>query len=748
MHSTLSEAECQPISLGSVAAWRREIERRLNTNPLYYLKALHGRGLLDGFLPDANVLHVLWGRLGTWPSLRRAARLVDLPIDPTTYGVEYAAIAHEWEPPEPLDMLELISWIDAARAELSQTVSRRLDGRLSQYRNQCGGALLRALGVAANDNSAQHQVVQTEPEATGWDDPLPSSNWGCTVLERGNGQRIEVARSGMKLVTERTDPSTKKTMITRAPITYSPVSIYSMTTPADPDGSAGLLVKLRNDDGRERVLPLPAEYVFENGNALVKWLRRHGVRTERKRIDDLLNYFAAGSSKKRVVSHGKTGWHTDPNGHRVFVMGDAVIGAATESVFLPSDPTATARVSSAGSLTEWRDHVAKPACTVLGWRFGLCVAFVAPLLYLLDETSVFFHLSGRTTTGKTLGQRIAASVYGRGTKSDDNAYLRTWNNTGNAVEGEAAAFCDMLLVLDELGEADGAVVGNVVYMLSDGAGRGRMKSDASMRSRRRWRIAVLSSGEVSIESKIKESGKRVAGGMGVRALELDGAKLLSPVDGAKAIETAATRCYGTAGPAFIHQLVQRGYATPGHANNVGLRSRVDSIVSELTKGMDDTRVTRAARSFAMAAAAGELAVTFGIVPAELEPLETARAAFNVWCEGNGASTVDDALMAARRLVGLVERELGASIFGVEADATMQKPGRPRLGWVSGDDVYILQEPLETALAGYATRDFLAVAARRGAFSRGDGKNLQAKVPHGNGARAFRFSLNALREWAE
>ena len=730
---------CQLRSVPSVAAWRGEIERRIYSNPIYYNNLLWKRDLLRRFDPDADPFEVLREyHKGTWPALRAAATLVGVPRSPAEFAT-MGVFTTDWEPPRALTSAQITKWLHTAEecGEPIQDFETWAAGRLAPYL---------ADNAVANDNggATEHQAMPLPPATDGA--PLPEDIWGCTVLVRSKWQRIEVTNGGMALVTEQTEKG--KTTFTRAPITYSPVSIYGMTTPADSDGGAGILVKLRNDDGRERILPLPAEYVFENGNALVKWLRRHGVRAERKRIDELLNYFAAASSPKRVISYNKPGWHNDPDGNRVFVMGDTVIGAKTESVFLPADPTAISRVLSVGSLADWRENVATRACGVLGWRFSLCVAFVAPILYLLDETSVFFHIAGRTTTGKTLAQRIAASAWGKGTKSDSDAFLRTWNNTGNAVEGEAAAYCDLLLALDELGEADGGMVGNVVYMLSDGAGRGRMKSDATMRTRRRWRIAVLSSGEVSIESKIKESGKRVAGGMGVRALELDGGRLLTRFDGAKALETATTRAYGTAGPAFISQLIQHGYAVPGHPDNIRLRSRVDSIVTEFSKGLDDTRVSRAARSFAMVAAAGELAVSFGIAPATLEPLETARAAFKVWCEGNGAATTDDALMAAKRLVALIEAELGVSIVSADDDHGSNKRTalRPRQGWFRDDDVWLLPATVEGLLQGYAVKEFLAAAAEHG-FKRAEGRNLQTKVP-GSDTRAYRFSLAALRNWAD
>lgn len=595
--------------------------------------------------------------------------------------------------------------------------------------------------------------------------PLPESEWGQTIMERGNGQTIEIMRHGVRLVTEKKDKVTGQVEVSRSPVTHQPISAYALTIPADPDTEHGLMVKYRDVAGRMHTRAFPASFTYESGHAFAKWIAAIGVKAERPLIGELLNYFAVAQPRKQVTAYARTGWQESPTGKQVFVIGDTIIGDEREAVFQPVDGITGASASSRGNLNEWKSTVAIPACASPGWRFAIMVSLAAPLLKLLDHTSFITHLAGRTSTGKTITLRVGASCWGRGDKSDGLSYLRNWNNTGNAIEAEASSHSDLLLCLDELGEADSDMVGNVVYAISDGAGRGRMKSDASLRKRRRWRVAVLSSGEQTLESKITESGKRMAGGMAVRAFDIltDNSDFLPILGYAKHIEDATIRTFGTAGPAFIQQLVEGGYPQAGSDAAIELKSAVEAAERDLAGDTADSRIVRAARSFAIIRVAGDMAVKWGIIPDDAKPADTVKAAFELWRKA-GAVQTDDAASVAKRLLAMIESELGLAITVMshsrKSDGSIDlnsevraETTRTRLGWAKDGRVWLLPDAMNKALNGYMSKSFLDAAAGHGAFIRGDGNNVKSKVPLSKpdplaGTRAYQFSLEHLQAWID
>jgi uncharacterized protein (DUF927 family) len=72
------------------------------------------------------------------------------------------------------------------------------------------------------------------------------------------------------------------------------------------------------------------------------------------------------------------------------------------------------------------------------------------------------------------------------------------------LEGAAASATDTVLVLDEFGQVDGREAGAVLYSLSNGGGKVRAARDGAMREPKSWRVMVLSTGEITVATKLSE----------------------------------------------------------------------------------------------------------------------------------------------------------------------------------------------------------------------------------------------------
>lgn len=114
--------------------------------------------------------------------------------------------------------------------------------------------------------------------------------------------------------------------------------------------------------------------------------------------------------------------------------------------------------------------------------FSVSLAFASPLQRLVGMSGGGYHLKGESTDGKTATMQVAASVCG-GTD-----FWHTWRSTGNALEGTASRRNDATLMLDEIREVDGREAGNIAYMLANGQGKGRARTDGSVRETNRWNL--------------------------------------------------------------------------------------------------------------------------------------------------------------------------------------------------------------------------------------------------------------------
>jgi uncharacterized protein (DUF927 family) len=271
----------------------------------------------------------------------------------------------------------------------------------------------------------------------------------------------------------------------------------------------------------------------------------------------------------------------------------------------------------AGSLDDWQQHIGRKCVGNPLIQFAVSTAFTGPLLALTEEESCTWHLFARSTRGKTTTQHVAGSVWGGG---GVRGFLRSWRATANGLEGVLAAHSDTFLPLDELSQADAREAGQVVYMISNQQGKVRATRDGSARPVAEWRIVVLSSGETPLEAKIaEERGQRVKAGQLVRCIDIPG-------------DFAAHGCFEElhgAAPAGafareLYEATRQYYGTPCRkfltdlaADPQGAAERVRKVRDEFLTDVQigaDGQVQRVARRFALVAAAGELAIEFGILP--------------------------------------------------------------------------------------------------------------------------------------
>ena len=164
-----------------------------------------------------------------------------------------------------------------------------------------------------------------------------------------------------------------------------------------------------------------------------------------------------------------------------------------------------------GTLTEWREHIGKPALGNTRLQFAICTALAGPLLHPADEESAGFHITGASSIGKTAVLHVASSVSG--------SPVRSWRATDNSAESWAAEANDGLLILDELSQVDAKAADAMSYMLGNGQGKGRANRSGVARPVVKWRTIVLSSGEIGMAAKLNEIGRKQRAGQAARIIE-------------------------------------------------------------------------------------------------------------------------------------------------------------------------------------------------------------------------------------
>ncbi len=397
----------------------------------------------------------------------------------------------------------------------------------------------------------------------------------------------------------------------------------------------GRLLEFADDEGTPKRFAMPLRMLSGDGAELRSILYDMGLRISTKaNARQLLTQYIQEQQPSRMARcTDRVGWHDAG----VFVLPKMSLGADLEEVIFQSASSVPNVFKQAGEVAQWRENVASLCAGNSRLLFAVGCAFAAPLLHLAGLESGGFHFQGESADGKSTALRAAASVYG------GSDYVQLWRTTSNALESIAAQTCDVLLVLDELGQVEPKQAGECAYMLSNGMGKARMGKNAAPRARQNWRLLFLSAGEIGLAQHMAEAGQNIRAGQEVRLAEVpsNAGKSLGAFDtlngcsgGAELsqkVTAAAKKYYGAVGMAWLEWCVNKAVG-----DVESMRAQVSRYADAFCPEAAAGQVQRVAQRFALVGVAGEVATAAGLTGWLTGQSEwAARTCFNAWLERRG-----------------------------------------------------------------------------------------------------------------
>ncbi|WP_090193801.1 DUF927 domain-containing protein [Pseudomonas pohangensis] len=383
----------------------------------------------------------------------------------------------------------------------------------------------------------------------------------------------------------------------------SPLHIDAVTRSEGQDSDYGRLLRFRNADNRWLKWAMPNELLAGRPDAILAVLLGMGLDVDYKRRNQVCQFIACQYPKDRVIAATATGWHTP----ELFIMPRQNIGKG--DAMFQSETANLDDYRKGGTLEGWQSTIGAKCEGNPLLLLSVCASLAGALLFHVQGQGGGFHIVGDSSTGKSSAILAAASVWGHGEN-----YKRTWRATGNGLEGIAAQRNDTLLALDEIGEADPREIGAVVYSLANGTGKARASRTGAARQAKRWRVMVLSSGELGLSACMNEGGKRSRAGQEIRLLDIPVRRTYGAWDNlhgmaggrefSDALQRASVTDYGHAGPEFVRLLLTSGDADKLPEWLAAMAAKFPS-----TSGQEG----RAAERFALVALAGELAIKWGLL---------------------------------------------------------------------------------------------------------------------------------------
>jgi putative DNA primase/helicase len=497
----------------------------------------------------------------------------------------------------------------------------------------------------------------------------------------------------------------------------SPVWVLAVTRNRE-DGDYGRLLEILSPSGRLKKWSMPMSMLAGDSNEVRAVLLSEGVTLDLRNRGGVTDYIIGQHPKLTMRAASMTGWHDG-----AFVLPDSVIGA--DDIWFQASGH-TAAYASAGTFAGWQELAALANGNPL-LLFAMSAAFAGPLLHPLNLDGGGAHLFGDSSCGKTTALMASVSAWGGST------FKRTWRATANGLEGAGGMHSDTLLALDEIGEIDPRSLYESAYALINGVGKTRANRTGEARQAARWRVLLLSTGELTVAARMAAGGIEAKAGQAVRILDVPVSGKYGVFDDlhgrtsggvlSDEVRNLAAKHYGHAGPRFVEQLIgvlESGFRLP---------DALAGIVKRFPAQSDQEH--RAARTFALCALAGELSSQWGVTPWQSgEPVNAAVHAFNLWRGQRGASgSSSEHISILRAVADFIDRHGSARFSGIDGSADLI---RDRAGWwkQSGERRQYLFTPggLREATKGYDFNRALKALDDTGAIIDRGSEEI-AKVTH-------------------
>lgn len=441
----------------------------------------------------------------------------------------------------------------------------------------------------------------------------------------------------------------------------SPLRIDAVTRDTQGRGW-GRLLSFVDGDGQAKTSVIPARlFGTSRSDELRGALLDAGlpiIASNAKAQRQLNDYLMREVTDARARCVTRTGWHGSS-----FVLPSQTYGPADGERYYLSDQSEASAYERAGRFETWRDCVSAPCGQHRRALFAMACAFAGPLIELAGGESGGFHLVGGSSSGKTTALRLASSVWG-----SPDSYWRQWRTTDNGLEAVAEEFNDTLLALDEIGQADSRIIGEVAYMLANGRGKQRAKKEGGARAIKSWRVLLLSTGEVGTAGLMNAAGQKSRAGHEVRLVELpadagQGFGLFDSKGGKDSagefatglVETARAH-HGFAGPQFVALLATKRAEIAREA-----RECIDTFMRDSLPRNADGQVRRVAARFGLVCYAGELATQWKLTGWDFDAVRSACVdALQAWIKRRGTVGAKEPAAMVAQVRAYIEQHGGAT----------------------------------------------------------------------------------------
>lgn len=236
---------------------------------------------------------------------------------------------------------------------------------------------------------------------------------------------------------------------------------------------------------------------FSDKKKIEGYLKKYGFFYEREDLKNIITYMEKEAPQQSYIMNNECGWRENDEYY-------------LPPLDKPCVNTHYKPFERKGNLVDFKESIFPLARNNPLIIFILSYSFLPLFLKDFNIANFGIHLYGQGSTGKTTLLKLASSIWGN--------QVEQWNGTLIGLEDLAYRHKDTLFCLDEINQSKIDNIYQLIYMLGNGGGRIRFRSKEIFQSRPKFRINYLSSGESSMEDKLKDE---FTGGHSVRIIDIN-----------------------------------------------------------------------------------------------------------------------------------------------------------------------------------------------------------------------------------
>lgn len=268
-----------------------------------------------------------------------------------------------------------------------------------------------------------------------------------------------------------------------------------------------------------------------------------------------------------------------------------------------------------GSYENWRKVIDKSVIGNIPLEtmvvVGLSSAIIGIVGNIIGLDSIFIHLSGDSTSGKTISSMLAVSPWGNPNLKIKNGLATTWNSTENAVFSNIVGNYGLTVMLDEISMNDSEDFTQAVYRLSGGKDKQRLSKDSIKKDTGTWSTTIVSNGEFRLLEKTKKNT-----GAKMRIIEFSEVTWTKDAESADELKEGILNNYGFAGMKFVENLFRQTDAEKICTDLKSLREEV--IVKMKAFEINDKFVPRRAWKYAVLMYTAHMTVQLLDLPLDID----------------------------------------------------------------------------------------------------------------------------------